>query len=283
LDSALPSLSGINGIELASMDWLSLHHRVKQKERKEFLRSLDIREGDRVLDLGCGPGFWVDLLADIVGKSGAIVGIDIDEPILNYARETVQARRVGFDIEFRNMSFESIDATIGEFDVVFFANCICYVDDPGNFLRGATERARAGGRVIGRNWDGAVFILNPIPERILARMQLALLEVFDVHQPKGKYFDHYFGRKLPGLFTRQGFREISVKTDVFERYGPADEDLTRYIENVGSWMETSVSEVWSQEDRSEWLRYFDPDDEKYICKEDDFYFCMTETAVTGYV
>ncbi|MBL8963248.1 MAG: RlmE family RNA methyltransferase [Phycisphaeraceae bacterium] len=36
-----------------------------------------IRPGDRVLDLGCAPGSWVQVAADLVGPRGAVVGIDL--------------------------------------------------------------------------------------------------------------------------------------------------------------------------------------------------------------
>jgi len=36
-----------------------------------------IRRGDRVLDLGCAPGAWLQVAADLVGPEGAVVGIDL--------------------------------------------------------------------------------------------------------------------------------------------------------------------------------------------------------------
>lgn len=35
-----------------------------------------IREGDRVLDLGCSPGSWLQYATRVVGRHGAVVGID---------------------------------------------------------------------------------------------------------------------------------------------------------------------------------------------------------------
>lgn len=36
-----------------------------------------IRKGDRVLDLGCAPGGWMEIVSEIVGKEGIVVGIDL--------------------------------------------------------------------------------------------------------------------------------------------------------------------------------------------------------------
>ncbi len=281
--SKTPSLlNGENGIELASLEWLSLHHRVKAPERQQILKRFDIREGDRVLDLGCGPGFWVEMLADIVGKSGAVVGADFDEGLIHHAAKTIALSRPDHDIAFKCISFEEVGDMLGTFDVIFFSNCFCYVPDPQELLRRLAVLVRPGGRVIGRNWDGGVFILNPIPEVTLARMQHLLAEVFDTDRA-GPYFDNYFGRKLPGTFRRHGFKKVTGETQVIERWGPADADLSAYIKANGAWWEETVSHKLTPTERDEWRRYFDERDERYVCRSEDFYFCMLEAAVTGYV
>lgn len=38
-----------------------------------------IRRGDRVLDLGCAPGSWLQVAEKLVGNSGVVVGIDLQE------------------------------------------------------------------------------------------------------------------------------------------------------------------------------------------------------------
>ncbi|MEE4354882.1 MAG: RlmE family RNA methyltransferase [Desulfococcaceae bacterium] len=38
-----------------------------------------IRKGDRVLDLGCAPGSWLQYAAELVGGKGQVVGIDLKE------------------------------------------------------------------------------------------------------------------------------------------------------------------------------------------------------------
>jgi len=59
-----------------------------------------IHQGDAVLDLGCAPGGWSQVAADVVGPKGVVVGVDLDEvepfPGLTFVRgdlnsETTQA------------------------------------------------------------------------------------------------------------------------------------------------------------------------------------------------
>jgi len=49
-----------------------------------------IRRGDAVLDLGCAPGSWLQVLSDLVGEQGLVLGIDL-LPTHALPRKNVQA------------------------------------------------------------------------------------------------------------------------------------------------------------------------------------------------
>jgi ubiquinone/menaquinone biosynthesis C-methylase UbiE len=57
---------------------------------EKTLRRMDLRAGERVLDLGCGSGWATRLLATVVGKGsqgfGQVVGIDISDEMIRQAR-----------------------------------------------------------------------------------------------------------------------------------------------------------------------------------------------------
>lgn len=51
-----------------------------------------IRRGDRVVDLGCAPGSWTQVAAEIVGPAGCVIGIDlkpVEIPLPPHARTMV--------------------------------------------------------------------------------------------------------------------------------------------------------------------------------------------------
>ncbi len=102
------SRQGKDGIELSSLDWLLLHHRVKLLDRQAIVRKLDIQPGDRVLDLGCGPGLWTQLLADAVGPAGSVVGVDFDPDLLAHARSISEQSHPNNDIRFLQMDMADI-------------------------------------------------------------------------------------------------------------------------------------------------------------------------------
>lgn len=49
----------------------------KLKQIQESRRLL--RRGDRVLDLGCAPGAWIQVALELVGPGGLVVGLDLQE------------------------------------------------------------------------------------------------------------------------------------------------------------------------------------------------------------
>jgi SAM-dependent methyltransferase len=83
--------------------------------------------GERVLDVGCGAGQTVLQLAEAVGDSGSVVGIDIAPLLLQIARQRAVSRA--------NVSFVEADAQIvslpsGAFDAIFSRFGVMAFADP---------------------------------------------------------------------------------------------------------------------------------------------------------
>ena len=60
-----------------------------------MLEQLDVRGGQRVLEIGAGTGYNAALLAHLVGKTGQVVTIDIDEDLVEQARRNLAVANVG--------------------------------------------------------------------------------------------------------------------------------------------------------------------------------------------
>ncbi|MBT8379409.1 MAG: class I SAM-dependent methyltransferase [Ignavibacteria bacterium] len=54
-----------------------------------------IKEGMTVLDLGCGPGFFTVALAQMVGKNGKVIAVDLQEGMLQKLKEKI----IGTELE----------------------------------------------------------------------------------------------------------------------------------------------------------------------------------------
>jgi arsenite methyltransferase len=52
------------------------------RRRRLVHEALAARPGERILDVGCGPGFYVAELLEAVGPQGSVVGVDVSAPML---------------------------------------------------------------------------------------------------------------------------------------------------------------------------------------------------------
>lgn len=58
-----------------------------------MLRLLDVRRGQRVLDVGSGSGWTTALLADLVGPAGEVRGLEIVPDLVTFGRTNLAATR----------------------------------------------------------------------------------------------------------------------------------------------------------------------------------------------
>jgi len=112
--------------------------------------SLPVKEGDRVLDVGCGFGDTAIKLARLVGPAGEVVGVDCCDPFLEYARRDAERHRI------ENVSFMRGDAEIalpeGEFDFVFSRFGTMFFANPVAGLRNMRKALRPGGKLVHIVW-----------------------------------------------------------------------------------------------------------------------------------
>jgi protein-L-isoaspartate(D-aspartate) O-methyltransferase len=54
---------------------------------------LDIKRTDRVVQIGCGSGYYTAILSEVVGPRGRVVAIDCDEALIERARDNLRGRQ----------------------------------------------------------------------------------------------------------------------------------------------------------------------------------------------
>lgn len=125
-------------------------------QRCAALRLLDLRSGERVVDIGAGPGLLARSMAQIVGSDGAIDGIDSSEPMV------VMAQRRCRDLPW--VTFRTGDATAlpypdQTFDVAVSTQVYEYVSDVDTALHELYRVLRPGGRalIVDTDWDSLVW------------------------------------------------------------------------------------------------------------------------------
>ncbi|WP_040160016.1 methyltransferase domain-containing protein [Nigerium massiliense] len=111
-----------------------------------------LRPGQRVLDLGCGPGSITLDLAGRVGPDGRVTGVDAAEPAIAASREAAD-RRGDRVTAFVVGDLFSLDIEPASFDVVHAHQVLQHVLDPVGALRAMGRYCRPGGIVAVRDAD----------------------------------------------------------------------------------------------------------------------------------
>jgi ubiquinone/menaquinone biosynthesis C-methylase UbiE len=118
------------------------------------LTLLDPQPGQRLLDVGCGPGLDTVELAAFVGMTGAVVGLDHDAAMVRTARA---AARRGRAQRIRHLVGDGLRLPLAEgaFDGCRCDRVLQHVADPAGLVSELVRVTRPGGTVVAIDTDWA--------------------------------------------------------------------------------------------------------------------------------
>jgi arsenite methyltransferase len=215
------------------------------RRRRLVYEGLGAQGGERILDVGCGPGFYVSELLDQVGPDGSVVGVDPSPQMLAVAVHRSEGRP--------NVVFHQSDATSLPVEDASFDRAICiqvleYVTDVEAALLELHRAVRPGGRVVVWDVDWATVSWHSRDPR---RMDRAL-RAWDHHLA-----DPSLPRTLAPRMRAAGFEDVAADAYAFataeftpDAYGsallPLITDYLAGVEGFGP----DEAEAWSAEQRA---------------------------------
>jgi ubiquinone/menaquinone biosynthesis C-methylase UbiE len=133
-------------------------------QRAHMLRLMALRPGERVLDLGCGPGLLALEMRQQVGETGRVEGIDLSQSMIELALRRCAAHA---NIGVRTGDVSTLPYADAAFDVGVCTQVYEYVPDVERALRELNRVVRSGGRVavMDTDWESCVWRSSD-PERM---------------------------------------------------------------------------------------------------------------------
>jgi SAM-dependent methyltransferase len=168
-------------------------------QRAAVLRALVPNAGERVLDVGSGPGLLAAAIAERVGAAGQVLGVDISAPLLAYARMHFAALPW---LRFVQADAARLPCADASFDTIVCTQVLEYLPDVDAALAEFARVLRPGGQLlaIDTDWDSLVWASGDAARmaRVLAR--------WDEHAA-----DPHLPRTLGPRLERAGFERVCVR------------------------------------------------------------------------
>ena len=196
---------------VASMDATSAWSATRALRAWEAER-LALGDGDRCIDVGCGPGDALVELARSVGATGELVGVDASAAMVDVAR--TRARRVLCRSRFVVGDALALDEPDGSFDAARCERTLQWVDDPARAVGELARVLRPGGRIGLIDTDWSTLRLDVGDDRI----SIGVRESLRVERSRPSHV----GSRLVGLLARGGFDAVAATaaTQVWTRWDP---------------------------------------------------------------
>lgn len=168
-------------------------------QRARTLGTLAVKRGEKILDIGVGPGLLLHDIASLTGTDGAVLGIDISPDMVAMATARVapfgHARcDVGCATE---LAFDD-----GSLDAVVSTQVLEYIEDTDLALREMVRVLKSGGRCVIVDTDWNSVVMNTQDPRRLER----LMRVWDRHLAHP-----FLPPKLPSALAQAGLNLTQVE------------------------------------------------------------------------
>jgi len=209
----------------AGETWASFQERLDRQLEPLGLAGMDMlapKDGEHILDIGCGCGQTSLALAGRVGRQGAVTGVDISKPMLEVARKRPRPA-ADLQLAFRQVDAQSGDLGRGTFDAAFSRFGVMFFADPVAAFANIRAALKPGGRLVFVCW-------RPLDENPWMQAPLlAALPFLPPVEPPDPTAPGPFAfadpTRVRAILTKAGFAAVTI--DPFDaRVGSGDLEAT---------------------------------------------------------
>jgi SAM-dependent methyltransferase len=174
---------------------------------ERFLLRAGLRPGMRVLDIGSGRGLVAVVLAELVGPSGEVVGVERE------AKYVAMAGERSAELGLSNVRFVEAElsqaAELGSFDAAIGRRVLMYQPDPVAAVRDVANAVEPGGIVCFEEVDGS---MQPASSAAMPLHHATRQWIWRTLEPDGTNLQMGFG--LHGALAGAGLERVEVDAEM---------------------------------------------------------------------
>lgn len=141
-----------------------------QKPEK-VIAALDLKPGERVADLGAGPGYFTLRLARAVGPSGKVYGVDISPGMLDYLEKQSVARHLT-NIQPVLAFPHNPKLSPGSVDLIFICDTLHHISDRPTYYPLLMRALRPGGRLVNIDFHKRALPVGPPVQMKISKAEM---------------------------------------------------------------------------------------------------------------
>jgi len=250
---------------------------LRESTIRAMIEALQLPAGSCGLDAGCGIGLQSLLLADEVGLTGHVTGLDISSEMLDRGREIVREAGLSERISFQEGDVANLPFDNNTFDWVWSADCVGYGPwEPLPLLKELARVVKPGGIVSIAAWSSEKLL--PGYPRLEARLGATSAGIAPFSQ--GKKPGLHFLRAL-GWFRELGLKETKAKVFADSVCAPLNDEIRDALEALFDMRWPDVAPELSSDDLVEFQRLCLPDSPDFVLNLPDYYALFTCTMFWG--
>jgi ubiquinone/menaquinone biosynthesis C-methylase UbiE len=231
------------------------------------LALLELKNGQHVLDIGCGIGIQVGAIAKILGTAGKVIGTDVSNTMIEIAKSRIAASNLS--VEFFVSDALKQPFASHSFDCIRAERVLMYIKNVEAIFTEVKRLLKPGGKfiVFDFDWD-AVVITHP--DKTLTRK---IVRYISDSFPSGR-----IGGELHRLFKQTRFKSIKVQPFCYSDQPDSRSiglDLTKKIYE-GALQTGVVNNTFTQKEITDWWQVLEADS-----KRGDFFASYQGFIVVG--
>lgn len=246
---------------------------------REIIATLNFGNGSRGLDAGCGIGSLTLWLAEAVGPTGHITGIDISAEHADYAKKLSQESSSAQWLTFRCGNVNKLPFQADTFDWAWSADCVAYSPQASLTALKELERVvRPGGQVAVIFWSSQQLLPGyPELEARLNATQQGIAPFTKAAEPET--------HPLQSMerFRKAGLSRIRARSFIGDVFAPLDKRVRNALIALLRMRWGDASQELNRNERELYERICRPDSPDFIVDSPNYYAFFTYTLFSGVV